>query len=556
MGPVWKRGSCLLVWEGGLGEAQGGWSQEGSTPEMQEVQALMDGILKEGWNFLEGAWGPFRLLWVDLRTNVWIMARAPQGLKPLFWSLSQEGMFFAQDIPSLLDLLPRLPEPDWKRVPEYMVFQNVAAGNTLYQGVRELLPGEVVLGSLSTGETALRTLWPGWLKSLFERTPSENPGARQALWEAIQKGLSREPVAPKGLFLSGGVDSALLAWGLKELELSKPPHCFTVTCPGYVHDEAPFAHRVARELELPWEPIPLEPSVFSKSWEEAVSAAGLPLSSTNQVVWWILCKAASEYGLKRVFSGEGADGWISGGLYQEEKEALLLAGEDPEKTHQVVINSRTHLLNDPLLVQKVLQEPLDLEPRRGLWKKCLQDHPQAHPLEKAGFYHVRTVGHRLLTRADLAATAHGLGLELPFLEQGFLSWLGSLDWEARNPPGQNKAPLKSLCAMRFGAHLAYRRKIGFPFPIRTWIRDSQDARLRDYRNILLEAPAMGRPVYSRANLEKEIRARLDGKARPADWLLWSLVNLELWLRWLEKRRRGPGVQGPSPTISPTSPGVL
>lgn len=555
LGPVWKSGSRLLAWDGSLGAGRASSLPEGPKERIQDVRALLYGLGSKGWRFLEGAWGPFRLVWVDLLAGKWIMARAPQGLKPLFWLETPEGVFFAEEIPSLLELMPFHPEPDWRRIPEYMVFQHVAAGNTLYKGVRELLPGEVILGNLASHKTRSQSLWPGWLKSHRKDPSSSIPEPKEVLWRALRKSLAREPELRSALFLSGGVDSALLAWGLRESEASIDLRCFTLTCPGYHYDEHPFALRVARELELQWEPIELNPTIFSRAWEEAVATMGLPLTSTNQVVWWILSKAASASGVQRVFSGEGADGWLSGGLYQEEREALLLAGSDLGKSSQVVISCKAHTLNEPLLVRRVLNQPLDLKPRRNLWLNCIRSLSQEPPMERAVFYHVRTVGNRLLTRADLAARVHGLIVELPFLEECFLLWSRAMGWEKRNPEGLNKEPLKSLCCSRFGVELAYRKKIGFPFPIRTWIRDSPDNRLENFREMLLEERTLSRPIYSRVHLEKEVKARLDGTARPADWLLWSLINLELWLRWLEEHRSRPYSPDCSPLISPASPAV-
>lgn len=533
LGPVWRRGSQLLAWEGSLGAPQERESAQSSGPCSDDVQTLMNELPRQGWRFLEGNWGPFRLVWLDMSQGTWIMARAPQGLKPLFWFASRQGLFFAQDIASLLDLMPFLPEPDWKRVPEYMVFQSVAAGNTLYQGVRELLPGELVLGDLFSGETRSLSLWPGWLEHCQEMALMAKGGAKESLWAAIRTSLMRESGASRGLFLSGGVDSALLAWGLKELDSWTPCPCMTVTCPGYRHDEGPFASKVVQELELPWEPIELSPWSFSRAWQQAIEKTAMPLTSTNQVIWWILCEAAQGLRVKRIFSGEGADGWLSGGLYQHEREALYLLGNDFEKTAPIVVNCRTHTLNDPLLVQRVVEQPLDLSPRCGIWKQCLESPQPDDLMEKAVLYHVRTVGQRLLTRAELVAQTRSLSLELPFLNEMFLVWSRSLGWEARNPRGIGKEPLKELCSQRFGLELAYRKKIGFPFPLRTWIRDSRDYNLEKYRQMLLETK---RPIYSQKHLEKEVKARLSKSLRPVDWLLWSLINLELWLGWLEQKK--------------------
>ena len=553
LGPVWAMGTNLLAWDGPSVVAHGDGAVPGSAKHMEEARAIMEGIQNRGWEFLTAVRGPFRLVWIDLSSGRWIMARSPHGPRPLFWWSSPGGVCFSTDIPSLLDLMPSAAEPNWNRFPEYMVFQSLAGGETLYGGVRELLPGQVVIGSLQSREPESRSLWSQWLESQERHGAHPGREAGEVLREAIERSLSRDTGNTRGLFLSGGVDSALLAWGLRDADPPQEVPCLTVTCQGYRHDEGPFAQKVAQELGLQWRPIGLTPSLFSRAWAEALNAMGLPMTSTNQVIWWILCRAAAELGWAAAFSGEGADGWFCGGLYQEEREALVLAREDRGETARIVINCRTHTLNDPSLVERVLHPPLDLRPRLRLWEECVES--PGHLMERAVLYHVRTAGHRLLSRAELVAQSHGLALELPFLETDFLAWSRALGWDGRNPGGVNKGLLKALCSRRFGPELAYRKKIGFPFPLRTWIRDSQEALLRTYRDMLLDTRTMGRPIYCQPHLDRELRSRLDGSLRPADWFLWSLINLELWLRWVEERRRPQHSPGALPCGLGASPGA-
>jgi asparagine synthetase B (glutamine-hydrolysing) len=292
---------------------------------------------------------------------------------------------------------------------------------------------------------------------------------------------------------------------------------------------------VRDSLELPGLEIPLDSEAFSRTWDQALRRLRTPLTSTNLVAWWLLCGAAAREGWLLALSGEGADGWFSGGLYDGEREVLArLAASDPEAAARQVLLCRTHCLNDPLLVARITTLPLDLSPRRRMWEACV-DRAAAGSLDDAAIlYHVRTAGQRLLTRADLVASAHGIRLALPFLEDGWLRWVRSIPYQARNRDGVRKAPLKALCQERWGRDMAHRPKIGFPFPLRTWIRDGQVPLLASWRGLLLEPRTLRREIYRRRALEPEIRSRLEGRARPADWLLWSLLNVELWLRTLNE----------------------
>lgn len=523
LGPVWRKGSCLLIWDGPFTVS------EGSQAAM--ICGLSDSLQKHGFRYLEELEGPFRLFWLDLSSRDWILARGPHGLRPVFWSQTPEGVFFSRDIPTLLDVLGSVPGPNWTSITEYLLFQHVAGGPTLLENVQELLPGEVIRGNLDS-RAILRDTFP-----LFPRAckPSSSD-LGDLLLEVLKASVMEEDPEAVGIFLSGGVDSALMAWAWAELGWSARK-AFTVTCPGYLHDEAPFARFVADRLGLSWEQIPLDPSSFSQSWASALESIGLPMTSTNQVVWWLLCQRASLAGVTGALAGEGADGWISGGLNDQEVEALRGAKGRPDEQAGIAILCKSHRLNDPALLERIMEVPLDLTQRKRLWEQSLADTPGVSPEEQAVVYHVRTAGQRLLSRADYVAQVFGMAIKLPFLHRFFLSWVRANPWEIRNHEGVRKSPLKALCASIWGEPLAYRRKVGFPFPLRTWIRDSEDRLLRSFREMLLSPETLRRPIYRGRILEKELRDRMQKGKAPLDWLMWSLINLELWLRWLKDRRR-------------------
>jgi asparagine synthase (glutamine-hydrolysing) len=532
-GPSWRWASWVLQWDGEIYDRAPMLERLNLPPDTEDPFLFLKGWQTGGLDFLQSINGPFALALWELEEQTWLLIRGRQGLRPVFWYESQEGIAFAQD----LQILFRCPwvrcEPNWPRIPEYLVFDHTAGGETLYSGVKELLPGEILRHSFSEAQTTQRHFGHALLapNSTFE-DQDLSQRTETMLQDAVDKLGARGREENRAVFLSGGVDSALLGRALSMQDPMIP--CLTVTCPGYKYDESAFARSVRSDLNLPGVEIPLEPAPFAAGWLESIEKLLYPLTSTNQVPWWLLCREAKRQGCSVVFAGEGADGWLAGGLYDDELETIRRSWQvDSEKVASLVVCCKTHILNDPRLVENILRVPLDLERRRDMWTDIRQGNEDRSIEDLTLLYHVRTTGHRLLTRADLVATCHGIDLRLPYLEDEWLRWSLSIPFSVRNPDGVRKWPLKVLCAQQWGEEFAYRKKIGFPFPLRTWIQTGENRNLKSWVQMLTDKTARKRDLYRSEILEHEVTLRLTGKIRPADWLLWSLVNLELWLRTLE-----------------------
>lgn len=535
-GPSVRAGDLVLQWDGRIYNSASIRKSLLLPPGTPEPIIVLRGLHKEGQSFLKRINGPFALSVLDLAEGTWTLARGWHGLRPLYWFESHEGIAFATDLRTLFRCPWVSREPHWEKIPEYLVFDHVAGGETLYRRVRELLPGQVLSGRLGDHTATLSKLpftFPIPREGLDDQGLSTQ--IQRALKGATARLLAHTSDDPPTLFLSGGIDSSLLAEAMADNRRAMGTISATVTCPGYRHDEATFARAVREALGLPGTEIPLTPSLFASAWQESIRSLRAPLTSTNQVPWWLLCQWAKENDRPSVFAGEGVDGWFSGGLYDEEREAVAQLWEnDPVEAGRRVIFCRTHRLNDPALVQSITTIPLDLGPRWAIWKEARENASIHSPDDAAVLYHIATVGNRLLTRADLVATCHGVELNLPFLEETWVRQVLSTPFCKRNPHGIRKHPMKVLCARRWGGTFAYRKKIGFPFPIRTWIRDAPVPLLERWRKMTLEPRTLGREIYRRDALEREIMLRIRGPKKPMDWLLWGIVNLELWLRDMEE----------------------
>ena len=128
------------------------------------------------------------------------------------------------------------------------------------------------------------------------------------LREVLQKSVrDNTPKEPYGIFLSGGVDSGLLAaW-------TQPKVAFTCKFPANpIYDEFDSAQRTVKMLGLKHNVVEVNKEDFLNNFQDAVRAYGKPTTHFSLVPLYLLFKRASETGLKTILSGEGPDEYLGG----------------------------------------------------------------------------------------------------------------------------------------------------------------------------------------------------------------------------------------------------
>lgn len=215
-------------------------------------------VLFKGWQ----AWGEEVLHRVDgmFATILWDGRQAtlsvdPFGEKPLYWAETSDGIVVSSELPPLVRHFGLSSDLSGEKLFSFLSLGYVRAPHTAYRDTYRLLPGEIV--SIRDGRVCgrrrywvppLPSAYHGPVKPLDERALDR---IRDVLVEAVADRLQAD--VPVCLFLSAGVDSALVA-ALARKELGAVNPCITVSFPrGNVEDEAPYASEIAALLGLPHE---------------------------------------------------------------------------------------------------------------------------------------------------------------------------------------------------------------------------------------------------------------------------------------------------------------
>jgi len=153
-------------------------------------------------------------------------------------------------------------------------------------------------------------------------------------------------------------------------------------------------------------------------------------------------------------------------------------------------------------------------------------------------FHIRTYTERLGRRMYRMSAASSVRCISPFLTKSFARLLFAIPHEIRNHNGIEKYPLVELSSRVFGQAFSHRPKVGFNIPIGRWFRANEG--LGTFKNVLLEERTIGREFYKRGMLKDALLSRMTADNAPLDYLLWGVLNLELWIRMFIEGEERPG----------------
>ena len=524
-----------------------------SRSDVNLVPHLYEELGREAFTPIRGMFAA--AIWDEPRHRL-TLARDRVGKKPLFYARVREGLAFASEIPALLQLLDRVPGYSTPALADYLRLGFVPHPETVYEGVCALPPG----CTLTFSPGGVPEIEPYW-------SPSWPPPFRGSPADALARldELVREAVAlrlrsdvPVGMFLSGGIDSGLVASYATELG-AKDLLCFVVEVADRTLNEAPAARRIAGRLGLPIETIPLEIAPLDAI--ETISLLyGQPFGDSSAVPTYFVARAASAH-RKVVLNGDGGDEIFAG--YRRYWAGLAARSLAPvpallKRPSTMIAAALAHIaerrsrlgfaartlrglaLPDEeryLTWTQDLFRPADLA---GCFPGLAQHAPLADRLaalrgERFSCRSVReflrsdyrlVLVDDLLSKMDIATMAHSLEARSPLLDVPLAEFTWSLPEQWLLRVSETKPLLRALARRRLPADLVRAPKRGFEVPVRLWLAHE----LRDVVGDLLLAGDSRVAQLGDGQAVRAFVAGRDGFAGNRAQAVWCLLMLELFLR--------------------------
>lgn len=512
-------------------------------------------------------------LW-DRASRTLTLARDHLGVKPLYWTWTGGRLLFGSELKALRAHPGWLPELDRDAVAAYLRFNYVPAPRTIHKGVFKLEPGcRLTLRAgaepVVTRYWDLRTVARAGLADRLEDLSDAE--AVDRLETLLRDAVGRQMVAdvPLGAFLSGGIDSSVVA-ALMQTQSPRPVRSFTIGFhdPGY--DEARQAKAVAAHLGTDHTELYVEPSHALDVIPRLPEWFDEPFADVSQIPTFLVAEMTRRH-VTVALSGDGGDelfagynrylwgdavwrrlGRLPGGLRAGLAGALTAlpparwdavfrmvparlrprqAGEKLHKLARVLGHDRPDALYRGLVSQ--WDEPAALvpgavEPRGILWDAAVAAEVPDFMERMQLFDSLTYLPDDILTKVDRASMANGLEARVPLLDHRLVAFAWRLPRRFKLRDGTGKWLLRQVLYRHVPPALVDRPKMGFAVPLDAWLRGP----LRDWAEALLDERRLREEGLLEPGPIRRLWAEHLSGTRNGQYPLWGVLMLQAWReRW-------------------------
>jgi asparagine synthase (glutamine-hydrolysing) len=490
--------------------------------------------------------GMFSFAIWDRNTRTLFCARDRLGIKPFYYHWDGRQFVFASEIKAILRYPGITASLDESTVPEYLAFGYISDEKTMFSGIRKLMPGHHLTLPVESGPLQIQRYWDVPRPTEFAKRDDSEwiRECRTRLEETVRMRLMSD--VPLGMFLSGGVDSSAIAALMKRM-VSGPVKTFAVGYNEAQYSELGYASQVARSIGTEHHEVVIGMEDFFNALPNLIWHEDEPITWPSSVSLHFVSKLAAEQ-VKVVLTGEGSDELFAG--YARYRFYAL--NEEWAKPYDILPGPLRKWVRDQIAVSPLLSAPI----RRKLQHTFLgrgsdirslyldnfysafsrepaaytnflrywNSDPQSRPLPRMLYADQKTYLVELLMKQDQMSMANSIESRVPFLDHPFVEFAAGVPEHMKLRNGEGKFILKRAIEDLLPHDIIYRKKMGFPTPLRSWLQNAKSDRLF---SILRDPDGVLAPYIERAELESLIDRQRSGQEDCTD-RIWRLLNFQLW----------------------------
>jgi asparagine synthase (glutamine-hydrolysing) len=510
-----------------------------------DSEVVLHGYESWGKSLFEKLRGMFAFAIWDDRQQQLVFARDRLGKKPFFFAVDGGRFVFGSELPVFRHVPGLTLTISPAAFNEYVEFGYVPSPNTILQEVKELPAGH--FGTWNRQGLSLHSFW-----ALPETPPERDETIGMRAGAETLEAPFRDAVAcrlisdvPLGCFLSGGIDSSLVAAYAQDL-VSGRLKTYTVGFKNSPMSESADAAQVARHLGTDHHEIMISPELVIDEFVEIVSQSSEPIGDDSFLPTFVISRETRRE-VTVALSGDGGDELFCGYTkYNQFAMARRLRRLVPSAVTNATLSLVGHRGGDRVTKSlEALAAPNDESAARwlsSLWKESeletllepavSRSEPDAFsaswnrrrefsPLERFMVTDMDTyLRDDILVKVDRASMAHGLEVRNPLLDQRFVTAAFQLAGRAR--PG--KTILREMLANRVPRRLFERPKHGFGMPVNDWYRGPLRSVLERYT---ASARIRRRGLLNAETLQRFVQSHLSGR-RDFGRKLHAIVAFEIW----------------------------
>ncbi|MFI8677391.1 asparagine synthase (glutamine-hydrolyzing) [Bacillus thuringiensis] len=456
--------------------------------DTEVIVALYAQVKEECVNYLRGMYT--FVIW-DRQEKKLFGARDHFGIKPLYIAQQNDITFFASEKKSILHVMQdKGVNPT--ALQHYFTYQYGPEPETLTNDINKIEPGHYLIKEIGK-EIEVYRYWKPYFNASDNKKEEHIRAIRDVLYDSVKVHMRSD--VPVGAFLSGGIDSSIIASIAKEIN----PNLLTFSV-GFEHrgfSEIDVAKETAEKLGVKNYSVLVTPQEFMNEFPKIMWHMDDPLADPAAVPLYFVAKEARKH-VTVVLSGEGSDELFGGYNIYREPNSLKMFSYIPTSGRTVLKalsgalkegfkgksflergctpieeryygNAKIFREEEKIKLIKSYNESVNYKDVTKALYNEIKDYDDVSKMQYIDMY--TWLRGDILLKADKMSTAHSLELRVPFLDKEVFDVASKIPTELKIANRTTKAILREAVRGIVPDHVLDRKKLGFPVPIRHWLKD-------------------------------------------------------------------------------------
>jgi asparagine synthase (glutamine-hydrolysing) len=501
--------------------------------------------------------GMFALALWDREERRLALSRDRLGEKPLYYGWQGKTFLFASELKAIKRHPDFLPEINRKVIPRFLKLGYIPGPESIWKGIYKLEPGCVVWINTDNSERSIERE-KYWSLSEVIASGRRHPfqgnlvDATDELEERLLTATQQQMISdvPLGVFLSGGIDSSIIAAMMQKCSTSAI-NTFSIGFEAESHNEAPYAKQIANHLGTNHDEFYVSSSDVQGLLANLVELYDEPFADSSQIPTVLLAQHAAKK-VKVALTGDGGDELFAGySRYFHIQKHFDLINRTPATARKIMsmltrFASRHFNNNDTLTKFHLLISAEPVESIYGIYQSKTHI-PLTNISENYNPYYadiamwpepnnyiewmmaadINTyLPDDLLVKVDRAAMGSSLETRAPFLNHELYQFCWSLPSSFKYNNNSSKHMLKKLLENYIPKSLFDRPKKGFSIPIGNWLRSD----LNEFASSHLEERSLKSAEFFNIKRISELWVSHKNGARDHSATLWHIIILAAWLQ--------------------------
>ena len=515
-----------------------------------DTEVIIAAYLKWGIKAIEKFNGMFAIGIYDKRVDKLFLCRDRIGKKPLYYWCDGDNIVFASELKPIMKSPGFIPVLNKKVIGKFIFHQYILAPQTIFENVYKVCPGEIV--SFSKGSIEKTKYWGVKGTTCSISYPDAKLELKEMLVESCRKRMISD--VPIGVFLSGGIDSSLIAAIARSLDGNIKT--FSIGFNDEKYNEAQYAKEISKHLGTVHKELYLDESSLFDFLKDLSYYYDEPLADNSQISTMAVSKLAKE-DVTVVLSGDGGDELFCGydsyvDIINNKKNIKLAMAMKNFLDFTGIKNNkliRSMLPNNLNGFMDTYRKELGNQFWLGYYESLLRDLLIEETYSDLNFNEISFTKNDvfnkmlndqltyilddILCKVDRDSMKYSQEVRCPLLDYKIVEFANSLPFEYKYN-GTKKRILKDIVYEYIPNELLDRPKMGFAIPTEKWLKSKLKDRVRRFADI---NRLKNQGIFNPVNMNKFIEDYFNGTMAPQlvnldnTRIVWSFYVLQDWLEY-------------------------